>query len=160
AAQLERYTRTFHNYLERLRSAGVPILETELQPLDREAPPFVAYCTQPAFESSALLTDRLARMDSAAARAPFARVVDVVVRAISRRLGLDAECTNWALLDGAPVYIDTSTPLMRDAEGREEVDVEIFLASVPAILRPFVRRFMVRGILDSFFDRRAVLLHT
>lgn len=155
-AALDRYARTLRAYLDRLRAAGVQALETELQIVEAGGPAPVAYCVQPAFDPSSLLTEALGRADAGEARALFGPVVDAIAAAVSPRLGLDAGCANWALLGGQLVYIDTSTPLLRDAEGREEVDVELFLASVPSALRPLVRRFFVGPVLDRFYDLRSV----
>jgi len=47
--------------------------------------------------------------------------------------------------------------MMRDDEGRETLDTELFLASLPWALRGLVRRFLLHSILDKYYQPREVL---
>jgi hypothetical protein len=51
-----------------------------------------------------------------------------------------------------------TTPLLRDAERRERLDTELFMASLPAAFRPVVRRFMLDDILDPYYAPRPAAL--
>ncbi len=83
----------------------------------------------------------------------------MIANAIDSRLGLDAQISNWALdTDDGFVYIDVTTPLIRDEAGNEMLDTDLFLASLPAFLRPGVRRFLLPEILGHYYDARAALL--
>jgi hypothetical protein len=72
---------------------------------------------------------------------------------------LDAQISNWAWVDGSIVYFDVTTPLLRDGDDEDRLDTDIFLASLPWMLRGFVDRFMVRGIIDEYFDVRITILN-
>ena len=54
-------------------------------------------------------------------------------------------------------YIDTSTPLVRE-DGRELLDVELLLRSLPAPLVPLVRWLYLDEILDRYYEVRRVLM--
>ena len=86
------------------------------------------------------------------------RIVDVVLGSVDERFGLDAQLSNWALVDDRPVYLDVTTPLLRDGAGATELDTDVFLASLPWLLRPAVRRFVVPGIIARYHDPRVVVL--
>ena len=99
----------------------------------------------------------------------FAAVLESAWMVLSRNsnelsLGLDAQLSNWAVegdgdVRGVPrlVYVDTSTPLMRD-HGRERLNTELFLRVCPSSLVWIVRRFFLQGVLDRYYDFRLVVL--
>lgn len=76
--------------------------------------------------------------------------------------GLDAQIANWAvtLEDGRVrriVYLDTGTPFFRRL-GRDRLEPDVFLASVPATMSWLVRRAFVQDVLDRYYDLRLVLI--
>jgi hypothetical protein len=73
-------------------------------------------------------------------------------------VGLDAQLSNWAWIDGRAVYFDVTTPLLRRPDGSTELDTGVFLASLPWALRSPVRRFVLPGILARYHDARTVVL--
>ena len=74
-------------------------------------------------------------------------------------LGLDGQLSNWAITDeDRLVYLDVSTPLMRDSEGHEALDTDLFLSSLPWALRPVVKRFMLRDILATYYRPRTIIV--
>ncbi|NIR39570.1 MAG: hypothetical protein GWN79_19250, partial [Actinobacteria bacterium] len=83
---------------------------------------------------------------------------ETTAAAIGPRLGLDAQISNWAEIDGRVVQLDVTTPLLRDDSGTERVDLGLFLASLPAALRPVVRAFLLDDILAPYYDRRGAIL--
>jgi hypothetical protein len=100
----------------------------------------------------------VARRDPELGGGLLERIVDVVLGSVDERFGLDAQLSNWALVDDRAVYLDVTTPLLRDGEGATELDTDVFLASLPWLLRPAVRRFVVPGIIDRYHDPRVVVL--
>ena len=78
-------------------------------------------------------------------------------------LGLDAQLSNWSLVAGsagsspALVYVDTSTPLIRE-NGNERLDPELFLKVCPQSLVWIIRRFFLQDVLDRYYDFRLVAL--
>ncbi len=84
------------------------------------------------------------------------------------QIGLDAQISNWALLEFRPektrleeceplLYIDTSTPMIRK-HGKEQLDTEVFIKSIPLILRPIIRWTLLQEVLDRYYRPRDVIL--
>lgn len=155
-AAFDRYAELLDDYLDALRSAGVEPVSSELVPVDVDVDGgLIAYCVQPAFDPSCLTTSLLREPGP---ETLLAEIVETSVRAIGTRMGLDAQVSNWAHVDGCLVYLDVTTPLMRNDDGSERLDTGIFLASLPWAMRPVVRRFLLTEILSHYYDARAALL--
>ena len=92
------------------------------------------------------------------ARWLFERIADHVVATVDPGLGLDGQLSNWAVVEREVLYFDVTTPMMRDDRGREALDTDLFLASLPWTLRGLVRRFMLHSILDKYYSPRGVLV--
>ncbi len=151
---LEGYRATFGDYLDALAAAGVETVSSELVRVPDDLR-VVAYCVQPLLDPD-VLGPAVARTDRAE---PFLRaVIETTATAIGPRLGLDAQISNWAEIDGRVVQLDVTTPLLRDDSGTERVDLGLFLASLPAALRPVVRAFLLDDILAPYYDRRGAIL--
>jgi hypothetical protein len=143
-------------YLVALGERGVRTASSTIEIVQTGGDP-VIYCVQPI--ENVLLVDRLRTAGSDEVAALAHRLVSVIAEAIDDRLGLDAQISNWALdPDGGFVYIDVTTPLIRDDAGDEMLDTDLFLASLPAFLRPVIRRFLLGEILGHYYDARAALL--
>lgn len=83
-------------------------------------------------------------------------------------VGFDGQISNWVVVksdsgitsatDTADViYIDTSTPLIRDA-GMEQLDALLFLKPAPPILRWILKKRYLQEILDRYYDFRKVII--
>jgi len=152
----EPYRRACTEYLAALGDRGVEIAPSTLETVDR-GDEHVVYCIQPI--EDVLLVDRLRSVGAEETAGIAERLTATITNAIDDRLGLDAQISNWALNDdGTFVYIDVTTPLIRDDTGAEMLDTDLFLASLPAFLRPIVRRFLLGEILSHYYDPRAALV--
>lgn len=148
------YSLTFHRYLRTLEDLGTMPVESRLETHgDTEA----VYCVQPM--QTTLLVDVLRSAPEDKVHDYAARVVGIVDRTVGDRVGLDAQISNWSIDSADQLhYLDVTTPLMRDSAGGEILDTDLFIASLPAALRPAVRKFLLREILSHYYDVRAVLL--
>lgn len=152
----DRYSRVFHMYLERLKALGATPVDSWLESFDR-ADTTTVYCIQPM--QYRLLVDRLATADEPTVARYAAHLVSIVTRTVGPTVGLDAQVSNWAINpDDQLVYMDVTTPLMRDGAGEELLDTDLFIASLPAALRPGVERFLLEEILGHYYDHRSALL--
>ena len=158
ASVLVSYRNTLESYIAALETAGVRVVPTDLCSVTRPDGSLTAYAVQPILDPATLGPVMLAKADDSEAERLLADIVTQVLAAVTPVLGLDGQLSNWAWNDDAWSYLDVTTPLMRDARGRELLDVELFLCSLPWALRPVVRRFMLRGILDKYYEPRGVLL--
>lgn len=156
--RFERYRESLEEYLRRLRDGGLSVADTELWHLTLPSGKIVAYCVQEALPAERLCSRLLHSQDETWARDFFKRFLDGVDRVVTPQLGLDAQASNWIDVDGELVYLDVTTPLMRDARGRERLDVRLFFTSLPWILRDAVRVSMAKSIFDKFYDTRGVVL--
>ncbi len=157
-ARLEQYRETLNDYLDALSAGGISVLPTSLQTVSRPDGAIAAYCVQPVLEPAQLAPQWIGSLDDDRARLAYVAIVDRIVGAVRPTLGLDGQVSNWAFADGELRYLDVSTPMLRDAAGRDRLDTELFLASLPAAIRPAVRRWLLKGIVDKYFDPRGVAL--
>jgi hypothetical protein len=88
----------------------------------------------------------------------YARFLALVEKTVTPGIGLDAQASNWMDLDGELVYLDVTTPLLRDARRRERLDVRLFFTSLPWILRDAVRVSQTRAIFDKYYEPRGAVL--
>jgi hypothetical protein len=153
----DRYAATIERYLTELDRRGIDVVDTTLRRVVGADGGDVLYCVQPALPADALAV-AVARRDPELGGELLERIVDLVLHSVDDRFGLDAQLSNWALVDGRVVYLDVTTPLLRDGAGVSELDTDVFLASLPWLLRPVVRRFVVPGIVDRYHHPRVVVL--
>jgi len=155
---LRRYRRCLERYLGDLRGRGVQVVPTDLCVVARADGSRAGYCVQPLLDSEALATRVLRRGNKADGVAMFRKVVDAICAAVSPRLGLDAQLSNWTYVDGQLTYLDVTTPLVRDVEGNNELDADLFLAALPRPLRVPVKRWVLADITDKYHNPRGVIV--
>lgn len=153
--RIDGYARLLEEYLARLRDCGVPVLDTELHVVSRGSARLV-YLAQPLIPAHCCLPAWLRQAPRAEAVAMVRRVMDHVRHCTANAVGIDANLSNWSVHDGTPLYFDVSTPMLRDAAGQHRLDTEIFVATLPAVVRGLVRRYFVTALLDRYFEARTV----
>ncbi|MFD6286008.1 DUF6206 family protein [Streptomyces sp. NPDC060205] len=156
--RFERYEEGLREYLGRLGDNGLGVADTELWHTQLPSGRITAYCVQRELPSHRLCSRLLHTEDDIWIKDFFSRFLDRVERAVEPTLGLDAQANNWIDVGGELVYIDVTTPLMRDARNRERLDVRLFFSSLPWFLRDAVRVSMTKSIFDKFYEPRGVLL--
>lgn len=152
--RLDNYTQVFYDYLAALRDAGVNVIQSELVSV-KTIDGIVAYCIQPALESSQLGPNL---MGTPSGDKFLTRAIAATKNAISNQVGIDAQLSNWAMVNDELIYIDVTTPFLRDAHGVERLDLELFLASLPWLLRAVVRKFLIKEILVRYYEPRTCVL--
>ncbi len=84
------------------------------------------------------------------------------------QLGIDGQLSNYAVLNMAQesetlpaepdlTYLDTSTAMLRE-NGRDLLDIELFLRVMPAVLRAPVQWFFLRETINKYFSFRGIVL--
>lgn len=167
AAAAARYVALVERYLALLASAGVRSAETALVPIERPGRGPVVYLVQPRVDPSRLGNHILREADDAALVACLERVLACVgplllgnrARPDGRTVTVDAQLSNWHFAeDGAAVLLDVGTPFLR-RDGADEIDIELFLAPVPPVVRGWYRRQRaVERYIDAFFDPRRLFV--
>lgn len=157
-ARFERYRVLLDDYLSRLSAAGVTVARTRLWTMDGKDGAVVAYCLQPAFPAETVGNLHLRAVPPEQALEWFDGVLEAATRTITPTVGLDAQASNWVWHDGELIYIDVTTPFLRDERGREQLDVKLFMSSLPWALREPVRLLLSRSIFDKFYTPRGAIL--
>ncbi|MHA7651714.1 DUF6206 family protein [Mycobacterium sp. ML4] len=158
-ARLQAYQVEVDSYVAELRAAGVRVAHTEVLLSGEDERGVRAFMVQRLIPGDLMLTQRLRTADEAWAAKVFSALCRVVVGVVDNRLGLDAQVSNWAVDENDELELhDVSTPLRRDADGRDRLDAELVLGVYPALLRPALRRFSVPSILAAYHRPDTVLL--
>jgi hypothetical protein len=152
----DRYTAVFDRYLDELAARGVHVVETEIDRVSLADGRVAFYCVQPVLAPDALAITIVAGGGDAPAL--LGEIVDAALKVVDARVGLDAQLSNWAVCDGRLTYFDVTTPMLCTAEGRWEIDTEVFLAELPWLLRAPVRRVVLPGIIRRYHAPRTVVL--
>lgn len=155
--RFDRYAEVFERYVQSLGEAGVEAVPSTLVALDRKNA-VAGWCVQRVLPAEGMLIRRMREASLAEAEALFERLCEGILAAVDARRGLDAQISNWAIVGDRMLYLDLTTPLLRDASGKEELDTGLFLASLPWALRGPVYLFLLRSILDKYHDPRGVVL--
>lgn len=144
--QYRTYATLVERYIVALQAGGVHVVETELDYLVRADGRVVGFHIQPALPADNLCNVILRRSEQSTTHPLVSAVVDTVTQATTDRLGIDAQLSNWSWRDDTPWQLDLTTPFMLDKHGRPELELEPFLAVLPAIVRPIVRNQMIQLI--------------
>jgi hypothetical protein len=155
--RVDAYAALLDDWLAALDRSGVPLLETELRTVDAPGGVLRVYLLQPYVARERLLNHVLRRAGPAEGAALLERLAEIVARSVNARVGLDAQAANWVVEDGDLRCLDVSTPLMRDEQGRDRLDLDLFLSIYPWALRPALRR-VATSIMGQYHDARGVLL--
>jgi hypothetical protein len=143
---------------DRLGDRGLKVAETRLWHHTLKTGEVVAYCVQEELPGGRLCSRLLRTENEEWAAGFFKRFLDTVDRVVAPDLGLDAQASNWVEDEGELVYLDITTPMMRDDRGRELLDVRLFFTSLPWAMRDAVRISMAKSIFDKFYSVRGVVL--
>lgn len=158
AAQADAYARLLEDYLAALTARDVPLAPTELRVVPGPGGVRYAYLVQPIAGPGRMLDAFLGEADETAGRAVLGRVVDTVARAVDAEVALDGQISNWMLsADDVPQLVDLSTPMLRDAAGRDRIDARLFTSVYPWPLRRPLERWVAPSILSGYHDVRTNL---
>lgn len=162
AERVTRFSLLLDEYLAALRAAAVTPVESWLVDLPQGDGTRIVYIVQPLLDPAGLAPKRLhALAERPAGDAEVARCIDAIVaatvRCVSGTVGLDAQLSNWVFVGEELKYLDVTTPLLNDEHGTTRLDTDLFLASLPALLRWPVKRFVLPDILARYHDRRRAL---
>jgi len=153
----DAYAATLADYLAELDGRGVHVVDTAVQRIQLTDGRIAVYCVQPVLPTEELAIEIVRRGDDSSDRL-LTDIVDTIFRATDARVGLDAQLSNWAMSDGRLTYFDVTTPLLRHPDGSEALDTDLFLASLPWLLRRPVGRFVVPDIIERYHQPRTVVL--
>lgn len=156
-ARFEAFDALLQAYLAALERGGVVPAHTEAVIVPAVQGGVVAYCVQPSLPVETLAPRLLAGATETQGAAVLSRIFSALRGVISDRVGIDGQLSNWVLNGDELLYLDITTPLLRDEQGRDALDYGVFVASLPWLLRGVLERFVAPGIAAKYFDLRQVL---
>lgn len=156
----ETYGALVTDYIAAVRSAGVPVLDTQVLVVPRRGRAPVVYLVQPLVAEDRLGHHLMRTGDDVTHEQLLHRVLDAMLAVREKAhedVAVDAQLSNWYLPETTgepPVLLDVGTPFVRRA-GRQAMDAEIILATAPAPLRPLFRRLgTVHAYFEDYFEPR------
>ncbi len=156
--RFDAYRLAFDEYVKQVNDTGVKVIDSWLQTIDAEQG-IIAYCVQPALTKENLATNYLADCTKDQALSLVDRILQLVLECASEStLGLDGQLSNWILHGEDLLYLDVTTPLLRNNDGTEALDTDLFLAAAPMGTRGLLKRFVLKDMLDKYHSVRGVIL--
>lgn len=120
-----------------LTEKGMHVVPNEARILERDANVFVVYCVQTAPNESGLAANRFKNQSAEACHDEFVRIVDTLKKVIGPEVAPDGQLSNWAFVGDDLLYLDLSTPFMRDVKGDCLLDWRNYMGPIPAPLRGY-----------------------
>lgn len=157
-ARFDAYARVFDDYLAGVRAGGTAVVDSRLHTVELPGGRLAGYCVQPVLAPEVLARNALAAADPDEGRELLRSIARRIEATISPTVGLDGQLTNWGLSDGEPALLDVTTPFLRDADGRMRLDLDLFLAALPAVLTWPVKKLLVDSILGRYFEVRSTVV--
>lgn len=159
------YRSDLNRYVRVLGEKGLSVVPSEFHTVEqqtrnrstRSTGP-VGYVIQPALDRADLAPNVLRSTDPDPEHPLLNRIVDSIDATLDSATGLDAQLANWAISDGHLQYMDVTTPMCFDEAGRIRLDLRLFLAAYPWMLRGFLNWFVAPGLVNGYTDRREVLV--
>lgn len=158
ATEFDEYADVFSRYLNLVRERGVRVHETQLYPVALADGKVAAWCVQPELAPECLAPRLLRDAAREPGMALFESVLALVGACCDGSIGLDAALSNWALTRGDLVYIDVTTPLMRDPQGQDMLRPELVLGGLSWTRSTLLKMGALRGWLDPYFSVRGATL--
>ncbi|MEZ5383780.1 MAG: DUF6206 family protein [Microthrixaceae bacterium] len=140
-------------YVAELVRRGVRVVPTGWETTTSTDGRFAGYVVQPAVAEDTL-APQIVAADAGGSPELIAAIMDATVGAVDAQVGLDAQLSNWALVDGELRYFDVTTPLLAGADGRTRLDLGLLTQPLPAAIRPVVRRLVAPGLVGAYHQPR------
>lgn len=153
----EQYRTLFADYLRILRDGGIRPLTSEFH-VQTIGDQVVGYVVQPVLDPMTLGPEVLRGTDPDPDHQLVAGMIESVMTICGDRTGLDAQVSNWAMVDGEILYLDVTTPMTFGPDDRPLLDMDVFLAAYPWALRGLIGRFVAPGVIGAYRDARHVLV--
>jgi Family of unknown function (DUF6206) len=155
--RLIAYSGLLERYVEILRERGLSVVRSEIRSHPGPHGSVRAYIVQPLVPRERHLNLILRSAAEARMRELLELVAENVHRCADDAVGFDAQAANWWVENEALGYFDISTPMLRDRDGREQLDISLFLSVYPWLVRPVLAR-IAPGVMAQYHDPRTVLL--
>lgn len=156
-AAADAYAEQFDAYMRVLAGAGVEPVPSSLHILEGQHD-VTAYVVQPVLDADSLGPEVLRNCEPDPEHPLLVAIADSVIRTCDERTGLDAQVSNWVFTEGRIRYLDVTTPMTFDPDGKPLLDLDVFLAAYPWALRGVLGRFVAPGVISAYRDPRNVMV--
>ncbi len=163
--EAEEYEKKYKMYTELLKEAGINLPEDKTFIVDVGRLPISLYIAQKELPSEAIGNKLLFKLSNDEIRELFKRIIREMKKVWNFNkekkdeveLSIDGQLSNWALVDGKLLFIDTSTPLFK-LKGKEQMDPEPLLKSAPGFLRWILKLFFLDDVMNRYYEERLVYI--
>ncbi len=156
-ADCDDFAAVLRGYVSALAAGGLECVPTEVGVFQGEHD-VIGYIVQPLLPAGTLATQLLRAADPKVGNTMLAAIVEADLGIPGPGLALDGQVSNFAWVDGRLLYLDLTTPLLFDDGGHLQMDIDLMLRALPAMLRPAVRRWVVPDLMRRYRDPRSVVL--
>ncbi len=163
--EAEEYEKKYKRYTELLKEAGINLPEDKTFVVNVGRLPISLYIAQKELPSESIGNKLLFKLSDDKIKELFKKIVQEMKKVWNFNkekkdeveLSIDGQLSNWALVDGKLLFIDTSTPLFR-LKGKEQMDPEPLLKSAPGFLRWILKLFFLDDVMNRYYDERLVYI--
>jgi len=164
-AAASAYLNNYNEYCALLKQAGIALPEDKGTIVEAAGHPVALYIAQRLLPAQSFTHKLIHTLSYKEIKNILERII-LEIKKIWRfnaeqapafELSIDGQLSNWALLDGTLLYIDTGTPMFRK-EGKEQLDPEPLLKSAPGFLRWILRLFFLDDVMNRYYDERLVYI--
>ncbi|PCJ55986.1 MAG: hypothetical protein COA73_13065 [Candidatus Hydrogenedentota bacterium] len=146
-----------NSYITALEAAGITCVDSDSRIVDSPNGTYTVYSVQPRLPADRLGPAYFRTLSIEEAMEATRTVWDRIAQATSPILAPDGQLANWAFLDDDVVYLDVSTPFMRDDQGKELLNWRHYANTVPFYIRWYFMR-EVPKVMDKYHSLRGQLL--
>lgn len=174
--EIDAYEQVYWDYCRLLQTeAGVHLpAHTTVRVTGRSGHP-ILYIVQQEIDPATLAHRALLSLPAHAVPAATGQVLEQILKVAMHnqrhpesRMGIDGQFSNWSLDPSwlsapeaapaaPPLYLDTSTPLLR-RDGIEGLDPELFLRTAPSFLVWIIRWLFLREVMERYYHARDVFV--
>lgn len=156
-AEFAHYRAIVTDYIDHLAQSGVPTTPTTLEAVPKDNGEVVGYLVQPRHAKESVGGSLLRSTTPDAEHPLIVQIGEHIARGFAPNVGIDAQVTNWSLIDGRAELFDFGTPIWLGDDDMPKLDMAPFLRAMPAPTRWPIRLAMT-DLMKRFIDPRAVLI--
>lgn len=148
AERAATYVDVCERNMRHLRDAGVALWPTSMHTLQRHDGAAVVYHRQPVADAAQIGTNVLRAAPDADEHPLLDAIVDAAIAGTAPHAGFDVQAANWVWDGTVAQQIDFTSPfLLTDGHDDLQFDTSSFLAEYPAVLRPVLKRELLKLII-------------
>jgi len=161
--EAEAYKNCYFEYCRLLRESGISVPEDDAVIIEVPDRPVVIYFVQQRFAADCLCHRLIHNLDLPEIELMLTAILQALEktwrfnqdRAPGLEIAVDGQLSNWAWVEekGQKVLylLDTTTPFYR-VQQVEQLDLELFLKSIPLFIRWLVRRLDLDDVVNRYYN--------